>query len=358
MEKTTCLRNRKIISVVIFYFLFFYVSYAQQDSVSSMYKSGWVIPATFCKPFLADLSSTITSAGIGISKNEKEYDLSPSKVKAYNTTFLANVGVSIPIFTKNFNNNRFGWALSTPVHFQLWLDIFEKTTSPVLNTDYSAAVIEVKFIQRLNHKYFRNYSIKFVPLYHQSTHLGDELTIYRMEQKLALTRVNVSYYYWELSLWINESERRTGKNHSFRGGFMHLLNPERGWYSIRPQEGNADLVIPEKRPYEFYLQYQLQTGRYFLSSNKFQNVLSMEVRNRPKYNYPYSIYEEGIWSDEKPTRASQWNFNLYYGWRIIQEAFPYHNLGFGIQAYMGGNPHGQFRDIPGYRYVGVTMVFE
>ena len=354
MKKITCLRNREIISIIVFYFLFYHVSYAQRDSV----KSGWIIPATFCRPFLADLSSTITSVGIGINKNEKEYDLSPSKIEAYKGTFVANLGISIPVYTKNFNNNRFGWALSIPAHWQLWLDVFEKTTAPVLNTDYNAAVIEAKFIQRLNHKYFHNYSVKFVPFYHQSTHLGDELTIYRMEQKLALTRVNVSYCYWELSLWINESERRTGKNHSFRGSFMHLLNPEKGWYSIRPQEGNTNLVIPEKRPYEFYLQYQLQTGKYFLSSGKFQNVLSIEVRNRPKYNYPCFIHRDGMWDDEKSNGASQWNFNLYYGWRIIQEAFPYHNLGVGIQAYMGGNPHGQFRDISGYRYVGLTMVFE
>ncbi len=197
-----------------------------------------------------------------------------------------------------------------------------------------------------------------MPFYHQSTHLGDELTIYRMDQQLELTRVNVSYNYWELSFWVNESEQKFGKNHAFRGGFIRLLNRKDGWYTIRPQEGNVNLVIPDRRPYEFYAQYQLQTGKYFLSTNRLQNILSIEVRNRPKYNYPHFSYDEGGWIQEKATSNAQWNLNLYYGWRIIQNSMPYNNLGFGIQAYFGGNPHGQFRDIPNYRYVGVSVVLE
>ncbi len=122
---------RRYITALVMLFIHFTI--VAEDSI--VYKSGWIIPATFCKPFLADLSSTITTVGVGINKNNKEYDLSPKKVENYKPTVVVNLGASIPIYTKNIFKNRFGFAFSAPIHFQLWIDMFENTTAPVLNTD-------------------------------------------------------------------------------------------------------------------------------------------------------------------------------------------------------------------------------
>ncbi len=323
-----------------------------------LYKSGWGVPASFCKPFLADINSTITSVGIGVNTNHKEYDLSPNRIEQYKPTVETNLGVSIPVYTRNFHDNRFGLAFSMPIHFHIWLDLFEQTTAPVLNTDYSFALMEFKYIQRFNNRWLHSYGVKFIPFYHQSTHLGDELTIYRKDEGISLTRVNVSYNYWELSLWVNEAERKIGYNNSFRFGLMGLLNPSKGWYSVRPEEGVVEKVTSSTRPVEFYMQYQLQTGRWLLSRDRWQNVFSVELRSRAKYNYPYYRYDEGEWSEEATT-STRWNVNLYYGWRLIPSVLPpFNNLGVGIQAYLGVNPHGQFRNIPNYRYVGFTLMFE
>ncbi len=335
---------------------------ASAQDTTLVYKSGWGTPATFCRPFLADVNSTITSAGFGINANSREYDISTDRVEKYKLTVVTNLGVSIPVYTYNFKQDRFGLAVSTPLHFQTWIDIFEPTTAPVLNTDYNFALIEMKFIQRFQNRWFRNYAVKFIPFYHQSTHLGDELTIYRMEQEISLTRVNVSYNYWELSLWLNEAERKYGKNHSLRLAVMGLLKPNAGWYSVRPQEvrdGDVKLVVEADRPLEFYLQYQLQTGKHRLSNDRWQNVFSVELRNRVKYNYPEYNNESGQWVGKVGTGGSgSWGLNMYYGWRLIPDVIPYNSLGFGIQAYYGVNPHGQFRNQTDYWYVGATMVFE
>ncbi len=355
-------QSKKIAALIMLFLALCYATTAQDTTL--VYKSGWGTPATFCRPFLADMSSTITSAGFGVNSNNKEYDISPDVVEDHKPTVVTNLGVSIPVYTYNFKEDRFGLAISMPIHFQTWIDIFEPTTAPVLNTDYNFAFIEFKFIQRFQHKWFNNYSVKFIPFYHQSTHIGDELTIARIQDGIPLTRVNVSYNYWELSFWLNEAERRHGKNHSLRLGFLGLLKPNDGWYSIRQQEaqgGDTRVVVEANRSYEFYIQYQLQTGKWLLSNDRWQNVFSAELRNRANYDYPAYMYNENsdAWESVIEHKyGGRWGLNMYYGWRLIPDITPYNSLGFGVQAYYGVNPHGQFRNLPDYWYVGATLVFE
>lgn len=316
------------------------------------YKSGWGVPATFGNPFLSDMNSTISTMEVGVNSNRPGYDI-VGGVESYKWTVNTNLGATFPFWTGNFSENKFGLSFSLPVHFRAWVDMFEKTTAPVLNTDYSFAPAQIKFIHRMNKRILKSYSLKFVPFYHQSSHIGDELTIYRRDIGLPLTRVNVSYNYAELSLWINEAEQKVGKRHSFRIGFMYLLNPDKGWYSIHPSEGDTTLAVSINSPYEIYFQYQLQTGKYFLSGEKLQNVFSLELRDRLKYGYPtFSDFDTNI----KEYRVA--NINIYWGWRLNQPILISNHLGFGFRVYYGINPHGQFRNNKDYFYSGFSIVLE
>ncbi len=341
------------ISFLIFTCLLFTYANAQNGT--------WGVTSTFCKPFVSDVNSTISSIDVGVNTNRAEYDIEPADGKDYKIIARANVGVSFPVYAKNFDNNKYGFAVSVPIHFFLWLDVFEKITAPVVNTDYNIGGPEFKFIQRFEQPKFnflKSYSLKFIPFYHQSTHIGDEITIYREMQQLSITRVNVSYDYTELSLWINEPELFTGLNHSFRFGFMYLVDRTNSWYTIRPEEGDVSKVIPLKRKYEWYLQYQLQTGKYFLSSDNLQNILSVELRNRPQYNYPYYNYNSGVWTEVPGEGRGTWSTNLYFGWRVNQPVFASNHLGFGFKFYYGLTPYGQFRNKYDYMFAGVSLVLE
>ncbi len=61
------------------------------------------------------------------------------------------------------------------------MDLFESQTSPVLNTDYRIGMPTHTFIHRLNRKFLKNYSVAWSPFKHESTHVGDEIQIQRVE---------------------------------------------------------------------------------------------------------------------------------------------------------------------------------
>ncbi|MFC2125354.1 hypothetical protein ACFLU5_11115 [Bacteroidota bacterium] len=330
----------------------------------STFKSGLGVPATFGRPFLADMHSTIVSLDVGVGANCQEYDMSTKEIKLNKVFSRVNLGVIIPIYTTNFDEDRKGFSLSIPLHELILLDLFESTTSPIINTDYSFGV-QFKFINRVNRGWLKSYTLLFAPIYHQSTHIGDELTNYRKEEQLPITRVNVSHNFSELSFWINEPEQYAGFNQSFRFSLMYVLAqantvPKNNWYwySARPEEADTSLFNPTSKRAEFYFQYQLQTGNYFLSGGKLKNVFSLEIRNRLRYGYPKFRFEDNEWVSEDVVEKRTWNLNLYFGWRIMNTDILDNHLGFGLRYYRGINPHGQFRNMDDYQFIGMSLLLE
>ena len=50
--------------------------------------------------------------------------------------------------------------------------------------------------------------------------------------------------------------------------------------------------------------------------------------------------------------------SAYVGWKFKSHPDQYPNFGTYLRAYTGINPHGQFRNIPFYDFVGLTFVYE
>lgn len=171
------------------------------------------------------------------------------------------------------------------------MDLFESQTSPVLNTDYRIGMPTHTFIHRLNRKFLKNYSIAWSPFKHESTHVGDEIQIQRVEAGYAIRRVNVSYNYTELVFTLNEPEDRSVQCHTFRAGLMLLWSPEEGWYSIKESAGDGPSSMAHARlsPVEAYFQYQYQTPT---SRHGFQGIVSAEIRNRVVYGYDLTAKED------------------------------------------------------------------
>ncbi len=331
---------------------------SKKDSIMHYLLSGIARTTDWNRPYWADLHSTLIRAEWAFATNSSEYDWSEAGGEYRLYPFL-HLGVDAPLWSNDFKGGRFGLNLTVPMFVEVWIDSFEELTAPLINTSYRVGAPEIGFIYRFkNQKHFKNIAVKFAPFKHESPHIGDELTIWRIEEGIPITRVNVSYNYTEFMVTLNDPDGTRERNHSVRAAIMILHNDGLGWYSILPEEGDITKVIPSHYPIEAYLQYQYQTR----TSNNFQAIFSLEVRHRAPYNYPYYVKnEQGEWlpGTEEPN-IEGFSINAFLGGRYnlpTKNAY-FSKFGIGLRVYHGMNPHGQFRSHPNFTQVGASIIFE
>ena len=251
---------------------------AADGSDNRIFLRGLARPAEWGRPFWADMHPTLVRGEFSLSTNSPEYDWGQTDT-LYRPFVFANLGVNLPLWSGNFSDGKFGFSLSVPLIISVWLDVFEPVTAPVINTDYRVGAPGISFLHRIEKalelfSYWRiglyNYSILFSPFIHESTHIGDELTIYRKDDKWDITRVNVSYNFSEFVLTVNDPVNSLIMNHAFRFGFMLLHDFKKGWYNILQQEANTQVIGESHIPFETYLQYQFQSNNF---KNGFQFIL-------------------------------------------------------------------------------------
>jgi hypothetical protein len=271
------------------------------------------------------------------------------------------LGTDLPLFRCSFANKKYNLGLTLPFFIETWVDYFEETTSPVINTAYRMGSPEIIFLHMLDKPllgFLKNYSIKISPFKHESTHLGDELTLFRKNKEMPIVRINVSYNYYELGLTINDPIETLESNHSLRFSFIHLLNKKKGWYNVSSFEGDIDLVEYPTINYEWYAQYQYQTPVFFY----LQGIFSAEYRMRVRYNYPYQYLDSTFETPEFKVAEDIWsklNLNLVAGIRYNNPAIMQdYKVGLAIKFYNGINPYGQFRSIPFFSKAGLCLIFE
>ena len=330
--------------------------------------TGFARPAGWGRPFWADINPTLVSTELSLTTNSPEYDWAQTD-ETYRFFLFANLGVNLPIWSGDFSGGKFSLCLAAPFIISVWLDVFEPVTAPVINTDYRAGAPGIAFLHRFRSPFelfprwrvgIYNYSFLLSPFIHESTHIGDELTIYRKDDQLEITRVNVSYNFSEFVLTVNDPENSLRMNHAFRFGLMLLHNVKKGWYSIIPEEADDKNVIQSHIPFETYFQYQFQSDSF---GSGFQFILSWELRIRERYNYPFSYsseqnnyFENGSFASEALRQSC---LNIFAGVRYNNpESNYFSRTGLGIRAYTGINPHGQFRSQLFYNQWGIVILFE
>ena len=278
--------------------------------------------------------------------------------KSFRYSTQGCLGIDLPLWNGDFGaDDRFGLSFTIATSDYLWMDMFESMTAPVINTDYRIGLPTATFIHRLNHKFLKNYSVAFSLYKHESTHIGDELQIQRMNEDYALRRVNVTCNYTELVFTLNEPENRKVQCHTFRAGLMLLLFPEKGWYRIKTSagDGSASLAHPTRSPYEAYFQYQYQTSE---SRHGNQGIISAEIRNRVVYGYDLTL-KNGE-TDNSPSDYRRFTYSLFLGMRHNIPGYDgyFSSFSIGARLYHGNCPFGQFRSIDDYTQVGVSFVFQ
>jgi len=370
---------KKRLSVVFILLLLTALCAAQESNESLEKESFWdgvMVNASFGKTFWADMYSTATWAEVAYATNSPYYDWGQIN-STYRFYFFANLGVDIPLWSRNFSGGKYGLSVTMPFMIEVWYDRFEWKTSPIIDTSYRFGIFDTCFIYRLDNPihvipkkeessypdFLRfniyNWSLKLSLAKHESTHIGDELTIFidQHPDEFPVNRIDVVRTGAEIVFTLNDPDNQPRLNHGFKFGLLFNYNYfKNGWYNVFASEADTDLVELSRIPVEFYLQYQYQSPFF---SRGFQAIASVEYRLRERYKYPfaYSGSLKGSYQNNPPNLVNC--FNIFTGIRFDSRKSTYFSkIGIGARYYFGLNPYGQYRSMPRYNQVGLVAIFE
>ncbi len=308
-----------------------------QDSEHYFFKNSHIL-----KPFLSEIRSTAIKAELAwLNKLDDNYYISDYASRPFMEIHL---GTELPVYYLLNKKKNFKFSTSGYIGNILLIDMFENSTAPVINTDYFFG-LKAAAIKYIDHAFVRNIGLKLVPLFHESTHIGDEFSIHGYQDLPDFRRVNVSYEAWEIAAVLNDPDTIKSNLFSAKVGFHGLWNQAKGYYSTDSLETKNRLAEPSSKNYEYYIQLNLQRTKGFLCSERWMNVISVEASNRLKFSYDETIPEK-----------RNWNVNFYFGWQYITEKSG-RNLGFFFRYYTGIIPNGQFRNTGAYRFAGLSLVY-
>lgn len=330
---------------------------------TSLIGRGFFRYAQFGHSLYADMHPNFPRMDVPYCTNNAVYDYGSHSGTPYRWQTMGLFGLNLPIWSGNLKDSTFALTVNIHMSANLWMDLFETSTSPIVDTDYRIGLPTVTFLHRLNRGFAKNYSIQWSPFKHESTHIGDELQIRYIDRNYALRRVNVSYNYTEFVFTFNEAEDRFAQNHCFRLGLMVLWGG--GWFNMDPDAGDSSIIDPKgtkavpygkRNPWEIYLQYQYQSPS---SKHGFQGIASAEIRNRECYGYDLSVTNADNPKNMQPERRV-FTYNIFVGARYNTPTYdgPFSRIALGVRAYHGNCPYGQFRSISNYSQIGVSMMFE
>ncbi|MBN2694532.1 hypothetical protein JXR93_07705 [bacterium] len=316
----------------------------------------------FGKPLISEISSPLFKMEIGNDRDFDEYNMRQNSDDLW--VMAINLGIDIPILSFDFGQNRaWGFALTLPVSTNILVDMFEPKTAPLLNQDYKFGAPKIALIKRFSdYSWFKNISFTLLPMFHECTHIGDEITIYRTDVDLPIIRINISYEFTEFAFTINDPENIRENLHTLRiGGVYRLTDEGYGWFKI---DQEADIQYPvdiahSNERFEYYINYQFQRTKWFLASEDIVNIFAIEARHRLRYNHPtfYENNDTGEWTTIDKTEGYEWSFNIYFGWYFYPERHSNKRVGLFFRHYQGVAPYGQMRNYSGYRFTGFTLSY-
>jgi hypothetical protein len=354
---------KKVFLLLVIFTLCFTLN--AQDSLIKVW-NGFLEPVSYSKPFVSEIHSTISKVEMGYNKSYAEFNLLEEKSSFDRPMVEMHVGFDAPLYAVSFGSMgakpKWGIAVSLPLSVHVLEDMWDPVTAPVINTDYRFGSARISAIRHFSgNGFMKNISFSWLPIFHECTHLGDEITIYRVDQNFPITRINVSYEYTEFQVTVNDPESTRENMHSFRlGGLYRISNRGLGWFSVREDaELTTEIIIPESKYFaEYYAEYQFQRSTGFLASKRCVNLISFEVRNRVRYGYPLFKRINNLWETTEVKERMQINFNLYLGYKFYPRSANSNSIGLYFHGYRGLNPYGQLRNYPGYPFFGLSLTYE
>ena len=248
---------------------------------------------------------------------------------------------------------KFGIGVWFPLSFHMIEDISKDDSKPILNTDYRFGVMikaQWGLPSEWHHTHQSHIGLRYVPIAHESTHLGDEFTLNARIYGNSFERVNVSYQYWELGGSFEPNFLTDGRLETkFRGGMIHeAFHSGIGWYDAELLQPAGGTVTLSNRNIEPYAGAEL-----FYSPDPDQGglgpFLSFDYRDRTVYGY------------HRPSRAVpervEGSINVLIGVRHIRVGARI-RPSYYLRYYHGVNPAGQFRSQENYQLYGFGALFQ
>jgi hypothetical protein len=294
------------------------------------------------KPFLSEIRSPIVKLEHGfLNKLDGNYFVQNYNQKPFIET---NLGVNIPILNYCDYSKKLKIISSGYVGMNVLVDLYGPPTAAVINTDYFMG-FRTGLLKYTDDKFVRNVGISLIPLFHESTHLGDEYSLHAYQKIPDFKRINLSHESWELAFVINDPDTIQSNLLSVKAGLQGLWNVADGYYFTDSLEVKGAEVPGSKNNLEFFFNLNLQRTSGFLCSDKWTNILAVEARNRTRFSYDISIKEQRTW-----------NFNLYFGW-LYSKAKSERKPGLFFRYYKGIIPHGQLRNTGNFHFIGLSLVY-
>jgi len=341
------------------------------NSMPSAAANGWFSWAPYGHSLYSDTHPDMCRLDIAGITMENIYDYGKRGGKMQVHT-IGTFGFNLPLWNKDYQDGRFGVNMTLPLSAVLWMDIGEKVTAAVVNTDYRIGGPTITFIHRLEkNSFLRNYSIYLEPFKHESTHVGDELVLQRKSEAYALNRVNVSYNFAELKFTLNEPENRCDQYHTFRASLMIPYFLNWGWYFVEERDGDYNQVPgahpeeniagkmlsygPKISMPEWYIQYQWQSRT---AKCGIQGIVSAELRGRALYGYDLNA-KVGDPATTATKDSMCLGVNSFVGIRYNGGRDGYlSRFAVGVRAYYGNCPYGMFRSVKDFAQVGACIIFQ
>ena len=352
------IRNLVFIAVLMLNFL---PAIGQKQAGASRFLE----PRDFGRYLTSDYYSPATRLQLGFCSNGADFNNNPVRTSPIILVEEITLGTDINLATGTVKvgKGQFRYAVATSLSGLIWFDFLNPLSSPILNVDYRIGFPELYLRHDLKGGFFRNWMIRVALFQHESTHIGDELTLYRQINQFPITRINISYESGEASLTLNDPAGQVNPNHAFVLGakWLYRNDPSDGYYTMQDWEGDRSRFVPSQRKVEGYLRYQYDGFGGFGRIGKFYPLVSAELRMRIRYGYPYYVVDaetgNGI-AEVAGTEGYAPGLNLYAGWRKRDNPGQSASPGIYLRYYTGSNPHGQFRNIPRYDFIGIAVVYD
>lgn len=248
------------------------------------------------------------------------------------------LGVEAPFL--EISDDKWKVYAGSPLSMEVTNDFFQTDTAPIVNTDYWFGM-RLEGIYHLDTSWPRNIAFSSLPIYHESTHLGDEVALAMAENDPDFYRINVSYEAWKFTLSLDEWERDDSPAYNLRVGIGGNWNPD-GYYNLPgPSERGVTWTEGDfyrsRRGMEYSGQLNLVIPRGFPAIHRWIFQGGVEIRNRILFDYLSDADEKRIWT----VVASA-------GWYRYPEGFLGRKIGVYTRLHYGQNPMGQFREQGGY----------
>lgn len=321
-----------------------------QPAAASREASGewwWLADKLYYEPLMAEQrAARILLVFPGWSK-EFPHSVLPGDRFAWQVT----MGREIPIVgyqrerigLARFAPGKWGVGFWVPISFHV-IEDFKDDSNPIVDTDYRFGMMVKAQVGLPGRAWL---SVRFVPWAHESTHLGDEYTIFA-QRRLDFERVNVSYEYHEYGV---SYEKSFGRNSllTIRHGGISLWGSD-GYYSNHLLGTDAATLSPTEKNYEpsFGAEFRFPKRVGVIGSQGRQLVASVDFRHRLQYSFHHPAS-----GDER--RRPTWTIAV--GRAVLEGDRRFLRSYFGYFTH-GVNPYGQLREQYPFWAAGIGWVFQ